>query len=374
MQDIFYHVNGKKFYNTYLAHYESFRSGAKVAFSVDQPAYDALNWLEEPAQALDELMAQHAHRLRNQYDVLILHWSGGTDSHTVYNVFKRNNIHIDEIRVIVGNELTPKFPQLFLDWIQANHDDPHTEITKIDVADVASKQSVIDQPDWIFNNVCFMPVFAYSSFEPSDIERNNNKYGGKKWCMISGHEKPDLIFLKDKWYTRFEDRAMRQTMNPYVENFFLEPMINLKQSHLLKQAIKRLGVAVRNGQRAVDVFDIVKNEAADCDYQAHALACGRHPELVPGHSNLQKKITKSQLTDLHFDDQGRLTIKSSLADVMLKEKILDQHPLAVKYVNGIQALHHEREFMQYLNANQLINKDNPFVVKSTFSKPYLIGD
>jgi hypothetical protein len=374
MHDIFYQVNDKKFYNTYLAHYESFKTGSKVKFSVDQTAYDALNWLNEPEQSIQDLMAQHARRLRNQYDILILHWSGGTDSHTVYNVFRRNNIHIDEIRVIVGNELTPKFPQFFLDWIQANHDDPTTTITKIDVADVNSKQSVIDQSDWIFNNVCFMPVFAYSSFEPSDIERNNHKYGGKKWCMISGHEKPDLIFLKDSWYTRFEDKAMRQTMNPYVENFFLEPMINLKQSHLLKQAIKKLGVTVQNGQRAVDIYNITTPDSSDANYQAHAVACGRDIELLPGHSNLQKKVTKSQLQDLYFDAQGNLKINPGLADVMLKEKVLDQHPLAVKYLQGIQALHHERAFMQYLDDNNLTSQGNPLVVKSTFSKPYSIGN
>ncbi len=374
MHNIYYQVNDKKFYNTYLAHYESFKTGGKVKFSVDQPAYDALNWLNEPEQSIEDLMVQHAHRLRSQYDVLILHWSGGTDSHTVYNVFRRNNIHIDEIRVIVGNELTPKFPQFFLNWIQANHNDPHTEITKIDVADVNSKQSVIDQSDWIFNNVCFMPVFAYSSFEPSDIERNNVKYSGKKWCMISGHEKPDLVFLKDSWYTRFEDRAMRQTMNPHVENFFLDPMINLKQSHLLKQAIKKLGVKVQNGQRAVDIYNITAPDSTDANYQAHAVACGRDIELLPGHSNLQKKVTKSQLSDLHFDHAGNLQVSPALADVMLREKVLDQHPLAVKYLQGIQSLHHEHRFMEYLVENRLSSYQNPLVVKSTFSKPYLIGN
>jgi hypothetical protein len=192
--------------------------------------------------------------------------------------------------------------------------------------------------------------------------------------MISGHEKPDLIFLKDSWYTRFEDKAMRQTMNPYVENFFLEPMINLKQSHLLKQAIKKLGVTVQNGQRAVDIYNITTPDSSDANYQAHAVACGRDIELLPGHSNLQKKVTKSQLQDLYFDAQGNLKINPGLADVMLKEKVLDQHPLAVKYLQGIQALHHERAFMQYLDDNNLTSQGNPLVVKSTFSKPYSIGN
>ena len=374
MQDIFYWVNGKKIYNSFLAHYESWQTGTKVSFSVDQLAYDRLDWRIEPSQSLDTLMAQHALRLRQQYDVLILHWSGGTDSHTVYNVFQRHNIHLDEIRVIVGNEHTPKFPRFFIDWMRRNHPDPHTEISEIDVTDVASKHSVINQPDWIFSNVSFMPVFAYSSFEPSDAERNNQKYKGQRWCMISGHEKPDLIFLKDCWYTRFEDKAMRQTMHPNVENFFLDPMIHLKQSHLLKNAIKKLARPVINGERAVDVYCLTGADATNADYHAHATACGRDQELLLGHSNLQKKVTKSQLTDVYFDGAGNLQMSIGLADVLLREKVLDRHPLAVKYLDGIRSLYHEKRFMQYLVDSKVTTLQNPLSLKSTFSKPYALGN
>lgn len=373
MQEIFYNVNHKKIYNPYLAQYESFLSNAPVKFSVNETVYDAMDWMQEPHQDLDQIMAQHAMSLRNRYDVLILHWSGGTDSHTVYNVFRKHNIHLDEIRVIVGNHLTPKFPEFFLSWMQQHHYDPTTEITKIDVSDANSKQSVIDHSDWIFNNICFMPVFAYSSFEPSDIERNMQKYGGKKWCMISGHEKPDLIYLKNKWYSRYEDKTMRQAMNPYVENFFLDPLISVKQSHMLKTAVKSLNVKVANGQRAADIYGVGSSQTSDANYQAHARACGRITELVPGHSNLQKKVTKSQLTDLMFDHRGRLQIRPTLADVMLQEKILDHHPLAVKYVHGIEALYHEHKFMAHMVDHGTLDAQNPLGMRSLFSKPYCIG-
>ena len=183
-------------------------------------------------------------------------------------------------------------------------------------------------------------------------------------------EKPDLIFLKDTWYTRFEDKSMRQTMHPNVENFFLDPMINLKQSHLLKQSIKSLGVTVTNGQRAVDVYNFTGPDASAADYQAHAMACGRDLELLPGHSNLQKQVTKSQLADLYFDQQGNLQIKSSSTDVMLREKVLDRHPLAIKYLNGIRELHHSQKFMQH----NISSYQKPLLFKSTFSKPYSIGN
>jgi hypothetical protein len=380
MHDIFYSVDNKKFYNTYIAHYESFKTGAKVFFNVETQAYDALNWPVEPTQTMDELMDQHAIRLRDNYDVLVFHWSGGTDSHTVYNVFKRNNIHIDEIRIITGNEHTPKFPQFFYNWIKQNHYDPTTEITTIDVLDTESKKSIIDRPDWIFDNIPFMPVFAYSSFEPSDLQRNNEKYSGRRWCMISGHEKPDLVYLKNSWYTRLEDRAMRQAMSPNLENFFLDPMIHLKQSHLLKNAVKKLWPGqFNNFDRAIHYFGPKTSrhtvDLSNTNYELFSMACGRHPELVPGHSNLQKRITRNQLSDLFFDENKKINFGGKFQDLVLREKMYDHDQMANKYVQGIQSFLSEKKFIDYLTQNHILGQsNNPLGIIPVFSKPYNIGN
>ena len=94
---IYYSVNNKQFSNEFLAQYESYKSGCSIKFYCNDDLYDNLNWLNEPEESMDVLMDIHALNLRQKYDYIILNWSGGTDSHTIYNVFKRNNIHIDEL-------------------------------------------------------------------------------------------------------------------------------------------------------------------------------------------------------------------------------------------------------------------------------------
>jgi hypothetical protein len=48
---------------------------------------------------LRDLYKQRAQQLRNRYDYLVLHYSGGSDSHNILQTFIRNNIKLDEITV-----------------------------------------------------------------------------------------------------------------------------------------------------------------------------------------------------------------------------------------------------------------------------------
>ena len=101
---IAYLVNGKSFNNIYLALYESFKTRLEIKFYCYDHEYDQHDWTIEPETSLDQLMSEFAWRLRNRYERLILLWSGGTDSHTIYNIFRTNQIPIDEIIVKVGNK------------------------------------------------------------------------------------------------------------------------------------------------------------------------------------------------------------------------------------------------------------------------------
>ena len=61
--------------------------------------YDTYNWSIEPAASLDDLYDRRARQLREQYDYLILSYSGGADSHNILISFIRQGLHLDEIVV-----------------------------------------------------------------------------------------------------------------------------------------------------------------------------------------------------------------------------------------------------------------------------------
>ena len=55
------------------------------------------DWQTEPTEPLEELYAQRAHQIREQYDYIVIWYSGGADSHNVLQSFIKNNIFVDEI-------------------------------------------------------------------------------------------------------------------------------------------------------------------------------------------------------------------------------------------------------------------------------------
>jgi hypothetical protein len=96
MSMVSYCVAGQHYNNVYLALHQCWKTGTQLEFYCNDQVFDQYNWTTEPEQSFELLMDTHAANLRSKYQRLILLWSGGTDSHTIYNVFKRNNIHISK--------------------------------------------------------------------------------------------------------------------------------------------------------------------------------------------------------------------------------------------------------------------------------------
>jgi hypothetical protein len=61
---------------------------------------NTLNLLQEPEESLSSLYLKRAEQLRNDYDYLILLYSGGSDSHNILETFMFNGIFIDEILIL----------------------------------------------------------------------------------------------------------------------------------------------------------------------------------------------------------------------------------------------------------------------------------
>ena len=49
--------------------------------------------------SLTYLYAERARQLRDKYDYLVLHYSGGSDSHNILHTFLTNNIKLDEVTI-----------------------------------------------------------------------------------------------------------------------------------------------------------------------------------------------------------------------------------------------------------------------------------
>ena len=370
---ITYLVNGRGINNIYLALHECYKTNAKLQFYCFDDDYDRFDWTREPEPSLEQLMDAHAHSLRNQYERIVLLWSGGTDSHTIYNVFKRNNIHIDEI-IIKASAHSAGSPEINHEWIQKNHWDPTTIITRYDDHDNELRALEVHDEDWVWRNKGDLLKYGMTSSGDGVRFLCEKNHAGYRYKAVGGYEKPRLIYRNGRWYHRQLDMVLRPTMgHDYIEHFFLEPLIAIKQAHMVKQAVKNL-LAV-NKQPLYDGDWAEAKWARDAEgYRAWCHACGRHDEATLGVSHTQKLYIDA-LDKTEISVTGSWRQLGMTADVRLAHDLQSGNRVAVNYVKGFHNLHSELGFINYLKDQQYFKNNNACLtsLKFTWSKEYDLG-
>jgi hypothetical protein len=376
MTSIYLRVNNKIIFNHILAKYESFVSKKPIEFICHDELYDQLNWLQEPVESFDQLMDQHAFNLRNKYEKLVLLWSGGTDSQTMYNVFKRNNIHIDEIVFFAGDQFEPWLTNRYVDWLQENHTDPLTKITVKHRFDPVSKQQIVNGEDWIFQNITMIPKIVSGICDPVMWDYCAEQYSESTWCLVIGYEQPRVFYKNNKYYTCQNSRTFIPCMGfQNIECFYTEPQLALKQSHMIKRMLK-LRANANAANASLDPDGTKFKSSSNATYIAWQKALGRHSEVFAGmswlHKDIEEKFELLPVNPLNID--GELSRGYDVAlDLLLKK----DDDMAKTFVRGIKNLLLEKDFYNHLvetSANYVNNIIGKGAGALTYSKPFCIGE
>jgi hypothetical protein len=378
---LYYQVNNKQIYNPYLAYYESYQSGKPVDFYCYDDEYTRLDWTQEPEESFEQLMDHYAIELSNRYEKIILPWSGGTDSQTIYNVFCRNNLHIDEIIVCMdGDSCT----QVHADWILKTHTDATTKITIfrgpttdfrkiIHHDDVAGDGTVND--DWVFQNKSdlfkFGPVGSAPFFDTYAMQH----YSQYRYVVVTGYEKPSVYNIGDVWYTRQSDIVLSSVLGrPNLNCFFLEPRINLKQSHMAKKFLKQIKKIDSNEAKKIQKVkgNSEKANNAKLEYKVQSSMSGRHSELVFGSSFTQKENNFLGYKSIIINPTDKFT-EFDQGETFLKHAIASQDQLAIGFIRGLHNIVSDTNFMNFLNQQVLETPNKLFSIRPIWSKSYNLG-
>jgi hypothetical protein len=368
-----YQVNGRYINNIYLALHESWKTGAEIKFYCFEYEFDQHDWTQEPTESIYTLMSRHAQDLRNRHERLILLWSGGTDSHTIYNVFRANRIHIDEI-LVGANSQSRMFPEANAVWLQRNHWDPETRITRYDNHDTELRSLDVTDENWLWQDKGDLLKYGTISSGNAVQELIEKNHGGKTWCAIAGYEKPRLIYRNGHWYHRQLGMVFQPAMGyHYIEHFFLQPQIAIKQAHMVKRSVKQL-----LAQTQAPLYDNDWAEAkwpwTPAGYRDWAGACGRDDELDLGISFDQKNGNNDfDKTELNLESDWRQL--SFTTDRRLQQDLLDNNPVAQAYVKGFYNLTQEFGFKQWMEDNGWFRENNRCFtsLKFIWSKEYDLG-
>jgi hypothetical protein len=244
-----------------------------IKFIFHDHIYEKIDWSHEPEFTLDELYRMRAQQLRDNFDHLILMYSGGSDSHQVLNTFMKNNIHLDEIRSSFQPSLAQKYPfnsdsldsfgllneyNSLLPWFKKIKNELRN--TKLVIYDYTEDLSKINFDSFLsefylkhatHTSLIYsqMRIFLQTEKLIKDLQKIRNK----KIAVIYGSDKPFFMIKNNKMFGYFVDTGRGGHVEclgykdfnsaPYFPKMFFWtpdlPLIPIKQLHILKRAMQK---------------------------------------------------------------------------------------------------------------------------------------
>ena len=266
----YYLVHGIKTLSQFEAWQFSKGNFSDIQFIYNDELMSSYDWTQEPTEDIYELYASRAKQLRNDYDYLVLLYSGGIDSHVILETFLQNNLRLDEIctltNTIIGK--SGKFNQEVFNravpFVETL--DLHALGTKFRLVDIG--QLIVDQysDQFHFENHHFYSNGVANNW--TNVARSHKLKAhitdhiklssqGKKICYIWGFDKPFIGVIDDRYCLHFPSASVDLNIREYINrislqekfaNFYDEPFyitkdcpkISIKQAHLLVNAMKKI--------------------------------------------------------------------------------------------------------------------------------------
>jgi hypothetical protein len=222
-----YVVSNTAYFNRLEAVEKALSSEQKITFHWNDLFWASQDWTIPPAESLPDLYAQRVKDLREEYDYLILCYSGGADSWNILNTFDRTNTHLDEIASYHDIGFTDDKHSLLSEEITtiAQHDvkayqqrHPMTQYTLIDSKDVLLpyyKDTSIEKAmegyfscTTTFSHPLRRGYYFYITKRYRDLAES-----GKRVGIIWGHDKPSIRLHNKRYYHSFHDNHIFTTRN-----------------------------------------------------------------------------------------------------------------------------------------------------------------
>lgn len=218
-KNIFYYDEHKNVYDNRHTLFANSNAAVKRFYYYDRE-FDKVDWKKEPPEDLWTLYSKRAQQIRDDYEYVVLCYSGGVDSTTILEAFYYNNIHIDEI-LVVGAFSQDKFEG---DDTNHNGDIYYNVYPTLKTMDLPNtKITIKDYTDYFVdpNNFSLIKEYGddFTKFLGSYTSVHNlfwydlKKFialPDKKACYIMGSDKPRLAFHYEnrKFFTQINDNAV----------------------------------------------------------------------------------------------------------------------------------------------------------------------
>lgn len=237
----YYRVNGKIYLNKHQALAEASKIKFPATYHWFDDAFTKFDRSLIGKKSLNQLYKERAQQLRDEYDYLILNYSGGCDSYNILRTFLDNNIKLDQIMVCWPFKASEKFNATDKDTSASNFLSEWEYATKPDLEWISKyhPEIKIELIDWVDPFITNSKLVTEGSFESlnhfhnlADLTRSTlfskteeqliNQ--GKKVATIWGIDKPRITLDNNKISMSFEDCIITvghpAPCNPYGTEYF----------------------------------------------------------------------------------------------------------------------------------------------------------
>lgn len=259
----YYIVNGIKTYSKFEA-WQLSQDMSQIKFIFNDDVFTQ-KYQKEPEEDIYELYRRRAVQLREDYDYLVLIYSGGIDSHTILETFLENNIKLDEICTFSNNDVQAKTEK----FNQEVYNAAIPFVETLDLKKIGTQfrllnigKLIVDQLDdeyhyenfqhYSFNTPFWRTAVSNHVLKAKIPEHRKLVEQGKRVCYIWGHDKPTIhlndkqeycLTVVDAFAGGFSGKQYnnRVILKNYFDNFYDEafyicrefPEISIKQGYML---------------------------------------------------------------------------------------------------------------------------------------------
>lgn len=237
------------------------KSNQEISWNFNNELFESIDWKIPVATSINDLYKMRAQQLRDQYDHLVLLYSGGADSTVILKAFLDNGIHLDEIiydgpfAQMMGKYKASKNPdptniisewdfaaKPMLDSVSKNF--PRTKITLIDSTE---KLETEDTDDTCTLTLAHNYVIVKRHRLVDQRLREISEKITKNVALIPGVDKPYIVIKHNVLCCTFDDNRCfvksdyTNDFHRYVEYFYWTPdlpEVAIKQAQLIYQAIQ----------------------------------------------------------------------------------------------------------------------------------------
>lgn len=237
----YYKVNGQLFLNKHQALVESKKSKHPATYHWFDDAFNKFDRSLLGKKSLNQMYKERAQQLRDEYDYLILNYSGGCDSYNILRTFLDNNIKLDQIMVCWPFKVSEKYKANNQDTSASNFMSEWDFATRPDLEWLSTyyPEIKIELIDWSEPFITTPGLVTDTSFDSlnhfhnlADLTRSTlfSKTEeqlisqGKKVATIWGIDKPGITLDDNKISMSFNDCTITvghpAPCNPYGTEYF----------------------------------------------------------------------------------------------------------------------------------------------------------